>query len=159
MALGRALGWEPVSYTIPDRRCPAGPMQISLRHTCDPGDGVALAALLAELGWGERGDVDAAEALLRGATWFALAEVDGQLVGYVRALSDRTVVTYLAELGVAAAHRRQGIGSHLLAAAVSAFGHTTIYADAAPDVLRLLARHGIRARSEHLIACARKAAS
>ena len=131
-------------------------MRLVLRHTLAPGDGAALATLLADLGWDKRNDADHAEALLRGATWFTLAEADSRLVGYVRALSDRIAVTYLAELGVSGAYRRRGIGSALLAAAVTEFGCTTIYADAAPEAVPLLARHDIRARPEHLIACARK---
>lgn len=130
-------------------------MTCRLRHTLAPGDAAALAGLLAELGWGGRDDAARAEALLRGATWFALAEADGGLVGYARALSDGVAVTYLAELGVAAAHRRRGIGSALLGAAVAGFGHTAIYADAVPGAAALLARHGVRPRPGHLIACAR----
>lgn len=67
-------------------------MTHQLRHTFAPGDAAALAGLLAELGWGAS-SAGHAEALLLRATWFALAEVDGRVVGYVRALSDRTAVT------------------------------------------------------------------
>lgn len=78
-------------------------------------------------------------------------------MGYARALSDCAAVTYLAELGVAAAHRRCGIGSALLGALVTGeLGRTAIYAAATPGAVPLLTRHGIRARPGHFIACARK---
>lgn len=131
-------------------------MLYHLRHTLEPGDAPAFATLLAELGWGASDNIGHAETLLHGATWFALAEKEGHLVGYVRALSDRTTVTYLAEIGVAKAHRRRGLGSALLDAVVAEFGYTAIYASASPEAVSLLAKHGIRARPEYFIACARK---
>jgi GNAT superfamily N-acetyltransferase len=128
-----------------------------IRETLEPGDLDVLGALIASLRWVST-DVTPAEQmerLLAGATWFAIAEVDGRAVGYVRALSDRVAVTYLAEVAVAASHRRQGIGAALIARCLEVFKNTAVFASASPEAVPLLEHHGVRSRPSWYVAAAK----
>lgn len=135
---------------------------LTIRTTLALGDGEALVRLLFDIGWGSATDYqpERVEAMLLASTWFAVAEGRGQVLGYVRALSDEVSTTYLAEIAVAREFQRQGIGSALLEAAIARFGRTTaVYADAAPAVVGFLERYGLRPRPEFLVACARAASA
>jgi len=130
---------------------------VHIRHTLVPGDIAALARLWAENGWGSA-DAEGEEQVrkvLAGTGWIAIAEVEGRFAGYARALTDGVVVTYLVEIAVVAELQRNGIGTALVRSCLSAFSHTSIYADAGPLAVELLARHGIVPRPAYYTACAR----
>ena len=94
-------------------------------------------------------------AMISGSTWFSVAEMDRQVVGYARAMSDDVSVTYLVEVAVAEKYRRRGIGATLIQSCFTKFSHTAIYADVAPSAVKLVSRLGLTPRPAHLVACAR----
>lgn len=118
-----------------------------------------LAALFGRSGWGAEASYD--EERLRGsceAASLVLSALDaeGRLLGFARALSDDFLsVTWIAEVLVDPAHRRQGIGSALMNEAIAAARHTAIYAEALPGGESFFAKFGIVPRSG-LVACSRK---
>ncbi len=130
---------------------------MNIRHTLHPGDAEALAALWAQLGWGQDSDEGRrhVQAVLAGSGWLAIAALNEKVVGYARALSDGVAVTYLVEVGVSPDFQRRGVGSALIRSCLTAFAHTAIYADVVPGAVALLTRHGINPRPSYLIACAR----
>lgn len=79
-------------------------------------------------------------------------------MGYVRALSDRVAVTYLAEVAVAASHRRQGIGAALIARCLEAFKNTAVFASASPEAVPLLERRPCASSSPRWPSRCRKSA-
>ena len=128
-----------------------------IRHSLVSGDIAALARLWAENGWGSA-DAEGEEQVrkvLAGSGWIAIAEIDGRFAGYVRALTDGVLVTYLVEIAVVAELQRRGVGTALVRSCLSAFAHTAIYADAGPLAIELLGRHGIVPRPAYYTACAR----
>jgi GNAT superfamily N-acetyltransferase len=130
---------------------------VRIRHTVTPDDVSMVTQLWIQLGWGPEG-VEGRERVQQafaGSSWVAVAELEGQFAGYARALSDRVMVTYLAEVAVVPTLRRKGVGGTLIQSCLSAFRHTAVYADAAPEIVALNARYGLVPRSLHLTACAR----
>ena len=132
-------------------------MDLVVRYTVTPDDISMVAQLWAQLGWGQAGDRggDHVQQAFAGSTWVAIAQLQGQFAGYARALSDGILVTYLTEVAVLPALRRQGAGGALIQACLNTFQHTAIYADAAPDILGLNARYGLTPRPTHLVAALR----
>ncbi|MEJ2688569.1 MAG: GNAT family N-acetyltransferase [Deltaproteobacteria bacterium] len=87
-----------------------------------------IAALYREAGWWweEEEHLDFAARLIRGSFGFYVAELDGEIVGIGRAISDGVSDAYLQDVTVARNQRRKGIGSALVQA-----------------ILAGLSRHGI----------------
>lgn len=79
-------------------------------------DCAAIAALSAAEGWPTPTDRPQASLVSWQAAWPAIIaeDADGEIIGFLRALSDGAVSTYVAELLVAPAWRRRGLGSALL---------------------------------------------
>lgn len=117
-----------------------------------------VAQLWVELGWGQQGAEgrDRVAQAFAGSNWVAVAEMQGQFAGYARALSDGILVTYLTEVAVLPTLRRRGVGGALIESCLTAFRHTTVYADAVPEIVELNTRYGLVPRSRHLTACARR---
>jgi ribosomal protein S18 acetylase RimI-like enzyme len=130
---------------------------LTIRHGFTSGDCTKIAALWAQLGWGEDGAEGKVrvERALKASAWVAIAEVAGEFAGYARALSDGVVVTYLAEVAVIPAYRRRGVGGALIRSCLDAFPHTSVYADASPDAIGPNTRHGLLPRPSHMTVCAR----
>ena len=75
--------------------------------------------LLAAIGWSHRvGDAEEFRDLVASSQVALVAVDQGQVVGFVRALSDGLSNGYISMLGVREASRRQGIGSALVRAAM-----------------------------------------
>lgn len=74
-----------------------------------------------------------------------IAEADGQIAGFLRALSDGVVTTYIAELLVAPAWRGNGLGRALLDACHALVPGTRFYLLAMPEALDFYMYTGFRA--------------
>jgi ribosomal protein S18 acetylase RimI-like enzyme len=80
-----------------------------------PGDIAAAHALLARHGWAERiGSVERFALLLERSQRVAVAVLDGELVGFARALTDGLSNGYLSMVLVAPEQRGRGVGSALV---------------------------------------------
>lgn len=71
----------------------------------------AVRALLLDAGWG-RDAIPSLTAVRQSRAFVAVA--NGEVVGFARILTDGESVSYLAELAVAEAYRRQGVARQLL---------------------------------------------
>ena len=87
--------------------------------------------------------------------YFAL-DGDNNLVGLARVFTDGRICSWIAELCVAPAWRKRGIGSRLMELVIEKSGHMAIYVDvltgAGADLF--LAKHGVKPRAS-LVACSR----
>lgn len=84
-----------------------------------PEDLNAVRTLLLESGWRGRAEDPARLATIIDAGTFALvAEIDGEVVGFGRAVTDGVSNGYLSMLVVSPLHRRRGIGRSLVSALV-----------------------------------------
>jgi 8-oxo-dGTP pyrophosphatase MutT (NUDIX family) len=93
--------------------CPA-PAGVTLRPWAE-GDRTAIRELSAAEGWPTPTARPEADLASWRAAWPAIiAEADGEVVGFLRALSDGAVTTYVAGLLVAPAWRGRGLGRTLL---------------------------------------------
>lgn len=78
-------------------------------------------ALLQAHGWAHRlGDLAQFTQLIEASQVADVAVVDGQVVGFVRGITDGLSNGYLSMLVVAAAHRRKGIGRKLVEHTIAA---------------------------------------
>jgi ribosomal protein S18 acetylase RimI-like enzyme len=84
-----------------------------------PSEIEAARLLLAASGWAHRvADPEQFQQLLSRSQVALVAIDNGQVVGFLRALSDGVTNGYISMLVVATTHRRHGIGRQLLAAAM-----------------------------------------
>jgi ribosomal protein S18 acetylase RimI-like enzyme len=97
-----------------------------------PADAEGVARLCRELGWPSFSDPDVAvrACTAPGVVAFVAVEPAGEgvpergerVVGFAQAFGDGVVQSYLAQLGVAASHRRRGTGRRLVEAVFAASG-------------------------------------
>lgn len=77
----------------------------------------AVRDLLRAEGWGGRADdPDRLRRIIAAATRAVVAEVEGQVVGFGRCITDDVSNGYLSMLIVDASHRRQGLGTAIVEA-------------------------------------------
>jgi 8-oxo-dGTP pyrophosphatase MutT (NUDIX family) len=109
------------------------------------GDFPAIQALSAAEGWSTPAErPDASLASWRAAWPAFVAEADGTLVGFLRALSDGAVSTYVAELLVAPEWRGHGLGAVLLDACQALAPTTRLDLLAMPAAATFYERTGFR---------------
>lgn len=84
-------------------------------HDLQPRDAEAVRVFLAAHGWSQRvGTAEQFAELVARSQRTAVKFVDGQVVGFARAITDGISNGYLSMVAVAPAHRRQGIGRALI---------------------------------------------
>ena len=94
-------------------------MSSTLIRPIEPAEIEAARRLLADNGWGPRVEDPDTFALLLSRSAIALVAVDGgQVVGFLRALSDGLFNGYISMVVVAAPYRGRGIGCALVRAAM-----------------------------------------
>jgi len=109
------------------------------------------------LGWGGRDEYDGSEITrsFEGSTYVAIAMSDEDgMIGWVRAMSDGGIATWIAEVVVAPEHQRRGIGGRLMEMATRRHAGTAIYLEAIPGSEEFFSRFGIIPR-KGLVACSR----
>ena len=96
-------------------------------------DLASLASLYASVGFGAAGACDLAQleqAVSRSLIYIALDNVDNTIIGVLRAMSDGALTTWIAEVIVAPARQRTGVGKQLVETFLEDYAHTAIYAEA-----------------------------
>lgn len=122
-----------------------------------PLDPAALIKLYTSVNWGSEADYQAATVreMLYASSFYTAAIADGELIGFARALSDRMMVTFLAEIVVDPQYQRMGIGSRLLDRLIQELGDTAIYATAFLGTEAFFQSKGIKMRPGKLVAVSR----
>jgi 8-oxo-dGTP pyrophosphatase MutT (NUDIX family)/GNAT superfamily N-acetyltransferase len=130
--------------TLALRACPA-PAGVTLRPWAE-GDCAAIRELSAAEGWQTPTTRPEADLASWRAAWPAIiAEADGEVVGFLRALSDGAVTTYVAGLLVAPSWRGRGLGCALLDACQALAPTTRLDLLAEPAAARFYAQADFRA--------------
>jgi GNAT superfamily N-acetyltransferase len=123
----------------------AVPSGISLRPW-NAADFAAIQALSAAEGWTTPAERPDASLASWHAAWPAIiAEADGRVVGFLRALSDGAVTTFVAELLVAPSWRGRGLGRALLDACQALAPTTRLDLLAEPAAAEFYTQVGFRA--------------
>jgi GNAT superfamily N-acetyltransferase len=93
-------------------------------------------ALSKACGWGvhKPWDLEQVERALGRTTNFVVRDEQQRLIGCGRVLSDRLLVTTVADIFVHPDHRMQGIGRAIMEAIKQEFADTSIYFGSQPDV-------------------------
>jgi ADP-ribose pyrophosphatase YjhB (NUDIX family) len=133
-----ALDWA----ALGDCRAPAG---VSLRPW-DSADSAAITALSTAEGWLTAAERPEEHLVSWRSAWPALVAVaDGVVIGFLRAVSDGAVTTYVAGLLVAPEWRGRGVGGALLDACQALAPSTRLDLLAEPDAVAFYGRAGFRA--------------
>jgi GNAT superfamily N-acetyltransferase len=106
---------------------------------------VAIAVLSTAEEWSTPRERPAASLASWQAAWPAVAEYEGELVGFLRALSDGAVSTYVAEVLVAPHWRGRGLGRALLDACQQLVPTTRLDLLAIPAAVAFYERAGFTA--------------
>lgn len=123
----------------------AVPNGVSLRPW-GAADFPAIQALSAAEGWTTPAERPDASLASWQAAWPAIvAEADGRIVGFLRALSDGAVTTFVAELLVAPSWRGRGLGRSLLDACQALAPTTRLDLLAEPAAAEFYTQVGFRA--------------
>lgn len=133
--------FRPDTRTLPGCAVPEG---ISLRRWAEE-DFPAIQSLSTAQGWSTP-TTRAAESLVSWrASWPAIvAEADEEVVGFLRALSDGAVSTYVAGLLVTPAWRRRGLARALLDACQALVPTTRLDVLAEPEAIEFYTHTGFR---------------
>ncbi len=115
-----------------------------------------LRTLLSDSGWGAADFYTDAvlEKMIKGCSYFVVAEDANTLQGYARAFTDDILVTWIAEILVHPERRLQGIGTRMMSELLRVTGHTAVYAEALVGTEGFNESFGIMKRRK-LIACSR----
>jgi GNAT superfamily N-acetyltransferase len=117
---------------------------LALRAWAD-GDFEAMAALSEAEGWVTAGTRPGEARLAWQRAWPALVVYEtGDLIAFLRAISDQVVTTYVGELLVAPRWRARGIGTALLDACQALAPRTRLDLLSMPDATRFYERAGFR---------------
>ncbi len=121
--------------------------------TIDPRE---LTDLYSDAGWGEfHGSEHILLERFEKSTFSAFSTRDEKVVGCIRVLSDRVSVTWVAEILVAKAYQRQGIGRELVAYTLKEFQHTDIYMETFDKCAGFFEKCGLMARRS-MVVCSKK---
>jgi GNAT superfamily N-acetyltransferase len=127
--------------TLREYPAPAG---VSLRFWTED-DFPAVQALSTAEGWTTPSERPAESLVAWRASWPAIiAEADGQRVGFLRAISDGAVSTYVAGLLIAPDWRGRGVGRALLGACQALVPSTRLDLLSEPDAVDFYSRLGFR---------------
>jgi GNAT superfamily N-acetyltransferase len=122
----------------------AAPVGISFRLWTEA-DFPAIQSLSAVQGWSTPIKRAAESLVAWRASWPAIiAEADGEVVGFLRALSDGAVSTYVAGLLVAPTWRGRGLGRALLDACQALAPTTRLDVLAEPEAIEFYTQTGFR---------------
>lgn len=88
-------------------------------RNAEAGDIKAIYSLLSACGWEHRlGDVSHLAQLISASQRALVAEINGEIVGFVRAITDELSNGYVSMVAVTERHRGQGIGRALVKALI-----------------------------------------
>lgn len=103
-----------------------------------------IANILVSNGWGsEYKDISIKETF-SSSSYYEIAKIDNKEIGYIRAFSDNTSVSFICELIVHCDYQKQGIGSKLLEQFCDEFKHTAIYTVGNKNKSKFLQKFGIK---------------
>ena len=115
-----------------------------------------IAELYNDAGWGDFSAHTAElEARWTSSTFTAFALQNDRVIGCIRVLSDRVSVTWIPEILVAKAFRRQGIGRELIEIVLQEFRHTDIYLETFSHAAEFFEKCGLNARAG-MVVCSKK---
>lgn len=113
--------------------------------------------LFVDVGWGDHSQYDVARVrqMFSSMTFYAIAYHEDEVVGLVRAFSDRVHVTWISELVTKSNFQKRGIGRNLMNFVFEEFGETSIYLEALSGTEDFFDKVGVGQRPNKLIACSR----
>lgn len=115
-----------------------------------------IVMLYKDVGWGDfQHHTTELEERWTASTFTAFAHHDDRVVGCIRVLSDRVSVTWIPEILVAKAFRRQGIGRELIELVLQEFRHTDIYLETFSHAAEFFEKCGLNARPG-MVVCSKK---
>jgi len=96
-------------------------------------------------GWKSPPSIEIKEKLIDGSDLIVTARENGNLVGFLTAISDGAMHAFISLVEVLETHQRKGIGSHLMRRAIDHFkGYYDIVLITDPDKALFYKRHGFQ---------------
>ncbi|HMM49295.1 MAG TPA: GNAT family N-acetyltransferase [Miltoncostaeaceae bacterium] len=101
--------------------------EASIRIAEPDEDFPGIIALYHAHGWTHANDPGRLRTAIRSSAFNAVAEADGRIVGFARAMSDQAFAVYIADILVAPDRQREGIGRRLVASILDHYPPRTFH--------------------------------
>lgn len=114
-----------------------------------------ISDILISNNFGEKYEQDDIYKMFCGSSYFAIAKMDEQSIGYIRAISDEYLVTFIAEIIVHKDFQGKGVGRKLMQHFNKRYAHTTVWSCVFEENIEFMKKFGISYKKK-LFSCTRK---